>query len=99
MGVLTADIAIKSVAIETPYGQTRFTVSWSAGGQGDEQARKFVAIAHHPDTGVMTIGKSGQEVGEAGYRLACANAASELCMSVLAITTYRRMFEVTRYAQ
>jgi len=94
----TSDIELKRKAIQTPLGVMVFTVSCTAERDGKE-AIGFTAIAHHPDTGVMTLGSSGHEKGDEGYRLACANAARILCFRVLAITKYKRMFEATRYAQ
>lgn len=94
----TTDIELKRKAIQTPLGVMVFTVSCTAERDGKE-ATGFTAIAHHPETGVMTLGSSGRAKGDEGYRLACANAARDLCFTVLAITKFRRMFEATRYAQ
>lgn len=97
MGVLDGDIALDSAAISTPIGRMLFTVSFTACLLAGEDGRNYVAIAHHPDSGVMTIACSGEEKGAPGYRLACANAAQALYASVQGATKQTRMLEAIRY--
>jgi len=94
------DIALERSSLDTPVGEIRFVVShrvWSVGG-GDEddvphtQFSDFLAIAHHPDTGVMTMCKARKETG-GDARMACASAAQDLCLSIQAITAYIKNLE------
>jgi hypothetical protein len=97
MNELDGDIALGSAAISTPIGMMLFTVSFTTSVLAGEDGRNYVAIAHHPDSGVMTIGNSGKEKGEPAYRLACANAAALLWRAVQHNTTNKRIYEATRY--
>jgi hypothetical protein len=97
MHKLDGDIAVGTAAIETPIGTMLFTVSYTASFLAGEDARCFVAIAHHTATGVMTIGSSGEVKGAPGYRLACANAALRVWDAVQDYSKHKRMFEATRY--
>lgn len=94
------DISLSNTSDATPYGEVVFTISCTVGGQdAPEQAYNFVAIAHHHEAGVMTMGHSTSgERGADAYRTACANAASDLYLTVMAIIKYRQKFEVQRYA-
>ncbi|MGE8046077.1 hypothetical protein ACQKO6_17975 [Pseudomonas monteilii] len=94
------DISLSNTVDATPYGDVAFTVSCTVGGQdAPEQAYNFVAIAHHRETGVMTMGHSTSgERGKDAYRTACANAGCDLYLTVMALIKYRQKFEVQRYA-
>jgi len=99
MGILDGDIALGSAAIDTPIGTMLFTVSSTSSVLAGEDGRNFVAVAHHPESGVMTVGKSGNEKGAEGYRRACANAAESLWWSMQENTKFKRMLEATRYEE
>lgn len=93
------DIALERSSLDTPVGEIRFVVShrvWSVGGDEDDvplaQFSDFLAIAHHPDTGVMTMCKARKETG-GDARMACASAAQDLCLSIQAITAYIKTLE------
>ena len=93
------DIALQRSTLATPVGEIRFVVShraWSVGGYEDDvphtQFSDFLAIAHHPDTGVMTMCKVRKETG-GDARMACASAAQDLCLSIQAITAYIKTLE------
>jgi hypothetical protein len=93
------DIGLERSSLDTPVGEIRFVVShrvWSVGGDEEElphtQFSDFLAIAHHPATGVMTMNKARKETG-GDARMACASAAQDLCLSIQAITAYIKNLE------
>jgi len=92
------DTTLNRSTDKTPCGVVVFTVSFTNNELMGEEATNFVAVAHHLATGAMTVGRGNGETGEAGYRLACANAVSGLAACLLGHVTYNRMFEAPRYA-
>lgn len=96
------DLSVTRETIDTPIGEVRFFMtrkSWEAI-SGDEDMpsfmphTNFVVIAHHPQTGVMTMAGAKLEDGE-DLRTACADAAQGLTLSVQAINTYLKGLDGT----
>lgn len=90
-----SDTALNRSTDKTPCGVVVFTVSFTSNELMGEEATNFVAVAHHLPSGAMTVGRGGIETGEAGYRLACANAVSGLYHRMQHQTNYNRMFEAS----
>ncbi|MCK2122152.1 hypothetical protein [Pseudomonas sp. PNPG3] len=96
------DLTITRETIETPIGEVRFLMtrkSWEAM-SGDEDVpsymphTNFVVIAHHTETGVMTMAGAKLEDGD-DLRTACADAARDLTLSVQAIKAYLKGLDGT----
>lgn len=96
------DIGLERTTIDTPIGEVKFVVShksWVIGGMDEDDMpstviNDFLAIAHHPETGVMTMRQARKEKG-GDARTACADAAQDLCLSVQAIKAYVKGLEGT----
>lgn len=68
-------------SVETPLGLVEFTMSE----RNRDGIPEHTAIAHHPVTGVMALSIGKQMDGDSSKRMACANAAYDLCLTVQAV--------------